>query len=442
MDRDALSIEKLRLARAPDFELRVDAFELAAGACALIAGASGAGKSSLLEAIVGVPRAGDPLRIEGSIRIGGVPRPRIGSGALRALLRDGLVALPQDARAALDPLRPLGEQIGEHGHADRAAVTAALTRLGIAEADEFVTRLPHQVSGGQAQRALLAIALCRRPALCLLDEPTAGLDAPRVEALAVALGALRDAHAGCALLIASHDARLATRLGAEVNTIRDGRLVRDATPATPWPPVERATEPGDELVAAVGLGLRFGARWVVRDFDLALHASEIVALLGPSGAGKTSVARALAGHFAPAAGRVRRSVPRTAVQMLFQDAQGSLTPGRAVGALCREVAANGFDVAGEAQRLGLEPALLERPVEELSGGERRRAALLRALAVRPRALLLDEPTANLDRRSAGAVLDLLADVRARLQVGMLWITHDDDLAAAVADRTVHIAESS
>lgn len=440
-DARALAVHGLQLARGATFALRVERLEVGSGGCVSIEGPSGSGKSSLLDAIVGLARVGDPLRWSGVVEFAGRLRPQPGSDAHRRLLAEHVAVVPQDARAALDPLAPIGDQLAWHVRGLRPGdVDAAFAQLGLASGAELLARRPHELSGGQAQRVLLALALLRRPALCFCDEPTAGLDAPRSRALGDAIARLRAASERTAFVVFGHDHAFAERLGATRYRVHEGTLRRDDSPPLAWQRAERG-EPGEVLLAAEGLTLRHGARTVVSGFDLALRGGEIVALLGPSGAGKTTLARALAGHLEPAAGRVTRAVPRTQVQLLFQDAAGSLTPSRSVGALCRETSAVGFRLDDEAKRLGLDPALLVRGVEALSGGERRRAALLRALGVLPRVLLLDEPTSNLDRDRARDVVELLLELRRRSRVAMLWITHDDGLAAAVADRVVRIEEA-
>jgi peptide/nickel transport system ATP-binding protein len=125
---------------------------------------------------------------------------------------------------------------------------------------------------------------------------------------------------------------------------------------------------------------------------------------------------------------------------VFQDAAGSLTPHRSVGSLCREAARPGFDIARLAEAIGLERGALARRARELSGGQQRRAAVLRAVCAEPRALLLDEPTAGLDAGTARRMVGVLRDWLVAHRAASLWITHDDELAESIADRTLRIEE--
>lgn len=191
-------------------------------------------------------------------------------------------------------------------------------------------------------------------------------------------------------------------------------------------------------VDARGVTKTFGegalAFQALKGVDLQVKRGEFVMLAGPSGSGKTTLLRSLAGQIPLAAGSVQRPARRTAVQLVAQDAFGSLTPGAPVRQLVTEAAAPAFDLMATAAALGLPPAALERSREGLSGGERRRAALLRALAVQPDVLLLDEPTASLDRATAVAVIAAMLQLRRERGTAIVLATHDHELAAAVADR--------
>ena len=169
-----------------------------------------------------------------------------------------------------------------------------------------------------------------------------------------------------------------------------------------------------------------------------LHRGEIVALLGESGAGKTTLMRVLAGHLVPDAGGVTRPERRTAVQLVCQDAFGSLTPGRTLRGLLLEARAPYFDAAAGVNSVELSEDVLQRTAAQMSGGERRRAALLRALAVQPDVLLLDEPTASLDRGAAIKVIENLLTMQRSRALALVIVTHDAELAQAIAHRAFEI----
>jgi ABC-type glutathione transport system ATPase component len=408
-------------------------FELEAGGAAALVGPSGSGKTTLLLGMLGLLRGAE---VRGAVRIGGETLARPGSNPWRACLRERVALVLQDARAALDALVPLGEQMRVATGAGNEDCAAALAALGIERGAGLLRRYPHEVSGGQAQRVLLAIALLRRPQLVLADEPTASLDGERAEDWLRHLQALR-AQTGAATWFATHDEDFVQRVGAVRYELRDGEVVRAHESRLPWPARE-PREPGEPMLVARGLGARYGGAWVFRGVDLVLRQGETVAVTGPSGGGKSTLARILAGLQSADEGGVE-APPRGGVQLLFQDAHGSLTPGRRLGGLLRETARPDFDAAGQATMLELPVAALGKTAATMSGGERRRAALLRALSVRPRVLVLDEPTAALDRAAATAVAREVLRLRA-LGVALLLVTHDRGLASAVADRVLTLAK--
>jgi peptide/nickel transport system ATP-binding protein len=408
--------------------MRLPELALAPGEVAALFGPSGCGKSTLLAALFGLLGARE-LAVRGRVQCLGHDLLRADAAWRRLLLRERVAFLPQDAQAALDPLVAVGEQIEQASDRPAAAGVAMLAELGVADAAQVAARRPHAISGGQAQRALLAIAFLRAPALVVADEPSASLGGNSYDELLAHLRAL--VASGSALLLATHDARLLHDLRATVYAWHDGAFVRGAPAPTPWPR-PAAEQLGPAVLAARGVRHAFGARAVVDGVDFACRRGEVAAIVGESGAGKTTLLRILAGHLRPEAGVVERPARRSAVQLVGQDAFASLTPGRPLADLLAEAHAPGFDPVAGARAVGLPAAALASPRERLSGGERRRAALLRALAVAPDALLLDEPTDALDRDTARHVLDTLLAEQRRRGLALVVVTHDREFAAAVA----------
>lgn len=442
-DRDYPSVqaEGLQVLRQGGFRASLPEMRIHQGAAAALVGPSGCGKTTLMLGAFGLlPDAS----CQGRLLVAGDAWPQEANKVWRRRLRSQVCVLNQDPKAALDPLCRIDRQIRQacrpdSGPPGRAEIIKALDSLGLADAGEILGRYPHQLSGGQAQRVLLAVAVLRRPILLLTDEPTAGLDGERQEFFLRALQ-LMQKDFGTSILITTHDHQLVRDLNAAPYAMLDG-IARPGWPSRPsWPQRQKNAKPGPPIMDCRGLKLRLGGREILSGIDFCLHEGELLALVGPSGCGKTSLARVLAGHLAPDEGEIGGDLEQPAVQLLYQDAFAALTPHRSIEEQVLEVAAEDFNLRQESDALLLVEERLEELPGHLSGGERRRAALLRALAVEPKILILDEPTASLDRNTATAVIGTLLAIQRRRGMSMILITHDLELAEAVADRVLTLQE--
>jgi len=436
-------------------------FAVAPGARLTIMGETGAGKSLAALAVLGaLPPA---LRATGRIALGGARVDALPPARRAALWGRAVAMLPQEPWRALDPLMAAGAQVRET-HAlvarrpDPAAATARdFAALALTGAEPL---RPDALSGGMAQRVAFAAARAGGARVLLADEPTKGLDAARAARLADLL--IAEADAGAAVVTITHDIALARRLGGRLIILRDGALVEDgaaaavlAAPVSAYGRALVAADPaawarrapaahGAEALRTEGLAVARGGRRLIEGLDLTLRRGERVALTGPSGVGKTTLLKALAGLLRPAAGRVLRGpgVAPTGVQMIHQDPPAAFPPQLALGRALRDVCAlHGVAwprVEGWLRRLRVAPALLARRPAAVSGGELQRIALARALTVAPAALLADEPTSRLDPITQAEVMTLLAEIAEETAMAVLLVTHDAALAARWADRAVTV----
>jgi peptide/nickel transport system ATP-binding protein len=470
----AARITALRARTADRMLLDEVSFELHPGQVTALTGPSGSGKTTTALALIG--ESGPNVRLSGRVGVAGhlvlddesAPDEL---AAARDLVRGHLVAfLPQHADQALNPTRRVGAVLTEiarvhhpgAGRSRRAQVVGEALDAAQLPADaELLRRFPHQFSGGQRQRLVLAQTILCAPAVLVLDEPTTGLDPDTARHLVRDLAGL--AATGMAILLLSHDMDVVRALADDTLTLREGRLYRSAMTGPANPPVRphRPPRPAPVLVAAEAITATHRVdgrpRAVLHRLDLRIGVGECVGVVGPSGSGKTTLARCLAGLHPFDSGQVlfrgsplpvlrrRGADQRRRIQYVWQDVAGSFDPSRPV---LDQVARTAQRLRGltraesrhEAEtclaRLHLAPATARHRPGELSGGELRRAALARALLAEPDLLICDEITSSLDADRATLVLDLLDDIRCTTGTALLLISHDRPGLATIAERVV------
>jgi len=441
------------------------------GGVLTLIGETGSGKSLIAQAVFGLLPAG--LSVSGDIKVGGhEPIPASEPKRLAALWREQIMLIPQEPSAALDPTMRVKRQMALAGlHEEAIKPALAAFDLPGSTGDAY----PFTLSGGMAQRVLVASALGVGAPIVVADEPTKGLDADRVTQAIATLKRL--SAAGRSLLVITHDRRLAEELPGELAIIRDGRVeehgpsagllsapqsdyARTWLAADPrhWPRCHRCCDMTSLALSAHGLSFGWPKRGMLfEDLDLHVPRGGVLAISGPSGSGKSTLGDILLGLRRPTAGSVEWGginivagssaikLHRQRYQKLHQDPITAFVPhltfARQFLALqdvksCLSVAR---DLPPLLERLKVNHRLMNRRPCEVSGGEAQRLALARILLLDPIAIVADEPTSRLDpvvQRETMLLLRAIVDQRG---LGLVLISHDQTLLAAIADE--HLALS-
>jgi peptide/nickel transport system ATP-binding protein len=465
--------------------------ELHANETLCVVGESGSGKSLTARAVLGLLPKPHVAASAGRIHFAGRDLLQLDADELRRVRGAQIAMVFQEPMSALNPLMTIGAQIEEvldvHGalkpRARRSRVLALLQDVHLPDPERIALAYPHQISGGQRQRAMIAMALIMEPKLLIADEPTTALDVTTQAQILKLFRELQEKR-GTAVMFITHDFGVVADIADRVAVMRHGRVVeagaaasvltRPAHPYTkaliaavpPLAPPERPSAPrAPECLAVRGLnksfhvgGGRIGGRGkvvqAVRDVSFRLARGETLGIVGESGSGKSTVARCLVRLINADEGEIalgdvdlralsaRRLRPmRKRIQMVFQDPYGSLNPRYRVGRIVAEgPIVNGTPVETAYARarellelVGLDARAADRFPHEFSGGQRQRIGIARALALEPEVLVADEPVSALDVSVQAQVLELLASVRDRLQLSIVFITHDLRVAAQVCD---------
>jgi peptide/nickel transport system ATP-binding protein len=469
-------------------------FSVARGEIVCLVGESGSGKSVIAQAVMGLlpntlPLTAGQVILEGE-DIAHAPRDR-----LRQLRATRMSMIFQEPMTALNPVMRCGDQIDEvlreHtalGPAERRAKILDIIReVALPDPERIIMSYPHQLSGGQRQRIMIAMALVLEPALLIADEPTTALDVTTQAQILELIKTLQARH-GMGVLFITHDFGVVADIAHRVAVLRLGRLVEtgdknavlkrprhdytimlmDSVPdfkphgrmVPADAPIVLQTKKLDKTYADRGW---FSARRVVHaaaDVSLEVRRGQTLGIVGESGSGKSTVARCIVRLIDPSSGEVylhgeeiaRRSPRalrplRRKVQIVFQDPYRSLNPRRTVGEAIIEGPVNyGLSRAEAFERarrlmdlVRMDAAALERYPHQFSGGQRQRICIARALAMEPELLIADEAVSALDVSVQAQVLELLEEIRERLNLAMLFITHDLRVAAQVCD---HVAVMS
>ncbi|ASJ75409.1 ABC transporter ATP-binding protein [Granulosicoccus antarcticus] len=458
-----------------------------------VVGESGSGKSLTARAIMGLLPAPHVLYEKGRILFQGEDLTQASPERMRQVRGSEISMIFQEPMTALNPVMRIGDQIDEvirfHEKLPRKArhelALSLLADVHLPDPPRIMSAYPHELSGGQRQRAMIAMALALEPKVLIADEPTTALDVTTQAQILHLIKELQAKH-DTGVLFITHDIGVVADIADRVAVMQHGQIVEidtvdkvlnhpqheytraliNAVPSLQPRPLK--SDSGavilkvNQLVKSyrsgggfLGLGKPQKEVHACDHVDVTLNESETLGIVGESGSGKSTLARCIVRLHTTDSGQIiyrgqdlcslDRSAMRpyrSKIQMVFQDPYASLNPRATVG----RILTVGPIIMGESAKVaesraremletvGLDARAFDRYPHEFSGGQRQRIGLARALVMRPEILVADEPVSALDVSIQAQVLDLLADIRERLQLSMVFITHDLRVAAQVCDR--------
>lgn len=455
------------------------ALKLRRGEILGLIGESGSGKTTIGLAALGFARRGCRLR-GGSVTLLGQDMVLAGPSVRSALRGDRVAYVSQSAATSFNPAYQMMDQVVESvvkrglktRRSAEAEACALFEKLNLPEPGLIGTRYPHELSGGQLQRIMTAMAMLPRPDVVVFDEPTTALDVTTQVEVLIAIRSLIEEFNTAALYI-SHDLAVVAQLAHRIMVLRHGRLVEEAAtdkmlkaPEEPYTRslwavrmLRKEIMPEAATVLEVrNVSAAFGAMTVLDNVSLKVEKARTVAVVGESGSGKSTLARVISGlhrlnageiYFEGAAiaraAKLRSKETLRRLQMIHQSADASLNPRHTI----REVIGRPLEVfsslAPDArmrrilellERVELGAKHLDRLPSELSGGQKQRVCIARALAADPTLIICDEATSALDQLVQEEILKLLMQLQKDLGIAYLFITHDIATVRAIADRIV------
>jgi len=445
-------------------------------------GESGAGKSTIGLAAMGYTRDGGRISC-GTVRFDGKDLVKASDKELRAIRGTRIAYVAQSAAAAFNPAHRLINQYSEapvlkklRSRADaEGEAKATYKALLLPDSEHIGFRYPHQVSGGQLQRAMIAMAMACRPDIIVFDEPTTALDVTTQVEVLVAIKLIVERFNTAALYI-THDLAVVAQMADRIMVLRHGKTVevgdtrniltepsqaytRDLLAVRKKHKAALPREEGQQrLLSVEGLSASYGNQKVLHDVSFDVHPGRTVAIVGESGSGKSTVARVVTGLLASTAGRLffdgrplapaighRSRTDLKRIQLIHQSPDSALNPRQNIGEILGRPLHFFLGLRGAAREqrvlellrmVELPASFVSRRPTELSGGEKQRICIARALAAEPELIICDEVTSALDQLVADGILQLLQRLQDTLGLSYVFITHDIETVRAVADEVI------
>ncbi|MBY3381230.1 ABC transporter ATP-binding protein [Rhizobium laguerreae] len=453
-------------------------FDLQKGKVLGLIGESGAGKSTIGLSALAYGRGGAEIT-GGEVRLDGTDILALGKNGIRKIRGARVCYVAQSAAAAFNPAHRLGDQVIEasvkHGlmSKDEARKRALYLFgvLGLPNPETFGERFPHQVSGGQLQRAMTAMALCSNPELIVFDEPTTALDVTtQIDVLAAIKHAIEETHT--AALYITHDLAVVAQISDDIMVLRYGKQVEYGSvqqiieaPREDYTRAlvnvrqayrEEAADQSTALLKVENVSAEYSNGFkVLHDVSLHVPKGQTLAVVGESGSGKSTLARVITGLLPPSSGRIvfdgkplmpdlknRPNDDLRRIQLIYQMADTAMNPRQTVRDIIGRPLTFYYGLRGAEKTARVKELLdqiemgkgfVDRYPAELSGGQKQRVAIARAVAAKPELILCDEPTSALDPLVAEGILKLLLRLQEEEQLSYVFITHDIAIVRAIAD---------
>lgn len=453
-------------------------FDLQKGKVLGLIGESGAGKSTIGLSALAYGRGGAEIT-GGEVKLDGTDILKLDKGGIRKLRGARICYVAQSAAAAFNPAHRLGDQVIEatvkHGlmskQEARKRALYLFQVLGLPSPETFGDRFPHQVSGGQLQRAMTAMALCSNPDLIVFDEPTTALDVTtQIDVLAAIKHAIEETDT--AALYITHDLAVVAQISDDIMVLRHGKTVEYGpvqqiieTPTQDYTRAlvnvrqtarEEAADQSNPLLKVDNVSAEYSNGFkVLHGVSLHLCKGQTLAIVGESGSGKSTLARVITGLLPPSEGKISfegkpltpalKNRPRDdlrRIQLIYQMADTAMNPRQTVRDIIGRPLTFYYGLRGAKKTTRVKELLeqiemgngfIDRYPAELSGGQKQRVAIARALAAKPELILCDEPTSALDPLVAEGILKLLMKLQEEQQLSYVFITHDIAIVKAIAD---------
>ncbi|ANL42970.1 MULTISPECIES: ABC transporter ATP-binding protein [Rhizobium] len=453
-------------------------FDLEKGKVLGLIGESGAGKSTIGLSALAYGRGGAEIT-GGEVRLAGTDILALGKNGIRKIRGARVCYVAQSAAAAFNPAHRLGDQVIEasvkHGLMSREEARKRALYLfrvlGLPNPESFGERFAHQVSGGQLQRAMTAMALCSNPELIVFDEPTTALDVTtQIDVLAAIKHAIEETRT--AALYITHDLAVVAQISDDIMVLRHGKQVEYGSvqqiieaPREDYTRAlvnvrqayrEEAADQSAALLKVENVSAEYSNGFkVLHGVSLHVPKGQTLAVVGESGSGKSSLARAITGLLPPKSGRIvfggkplvpdlkhRQNDDLRRIQLIYQMADTAMNPRQTVRDIIGRPLTFYYGLRGAEKTARVKELLdqiemgngfIDRYPAELSGGQKQRVAIARALAAKPELILCDEPTSALDPLVAEGILKLLLRLQQEEQLSYIFITHDIAIVRAIAD---------